>query len=489
MSTLHSRQHLSTHLPVDIFYDILGHCDLASVLALSSTCRRLYEVAQHTTVWRAIVRRLQEQWILESDIPNLSELSSVELISIVKRAVIGPETWTRSTPEVRAAITIPATIRQGPGVLHWDDDTRLVPNGRYVLFLNEGHLQCFSIAEKRHIWTYVSEIPTTDHCSVQDFDVCAHPDKAGEWMVLMIGERTFPLHGMFPGRRNFITVIEFEPTTGYGPFNAFSLQGHVGTAEINSDRANFLLDWKRKQFVCVSGMGMFSRIGLITDHVVLKTARKGAEMLYLIPSADIFENYGTRVTTFDRLVSSVCMVDVLVLSATVEHTIVRSHITGDSDLVIHKSPLRDNTWRVWVYCAIPQSYGFPERRILRCYQITIHEGRPLLSQRSSLVPNLLRGPRGLSYSGHASVYYSPSRELIVPPPKPPSDQGAHALTSTIVTRAWRALKKPGYRSDSRLLDAAVVTLDGCDADHVHISAYAGALCYPTTTDIRILYYR
>ncbi|KAF7316074.1 hypothetical protein MIND_00125400 [Mycena indigotica] len=515
-------------LPPDVLFSILLYCDVSRVLALSHTCRTLRDITQQPYVWISLARRLQANGILEYDIANLIDLSTDKLIAIVKRTVVGPATWSADdsnlSPVIQRIITIPVDTRPQPGVLHWENDARLVPDARHVIYRDNGRLRCYSVAEKKLTWTFTSQLPTGTRPSVIEFSISVHPHQGGEWIVVIIGERTFPYTSV-DDRKNFVTCIALEPASGRqvplivvrapdtefdNPFSRFAVLGTAGVAVVNTSQGtHLLLDWQRKQVILIQHPSRSGRIGLIADHALIKTSFRGAEVLCIVPLAEIFDKHGTPAPdpelVHDRPISAAsrCMVDALVYSVRFSLEVIThapSPPSGASDEIsVCQSPLRDDTWRVWIYVRSDVDKTLPASsksekmtHLLCCYDITLHTND---SVQACTIRRRLRAPaarlyirmsQGISFSGHAQIFDAVGQrcQFIVPAPIPFSNRPRFEIP--------RPDQSSTPQSDLGSSSASAknngkVSLEGC-GDNVYISPYSGALVYSTALNVQVVYY-
>lgn len=63
---------------------------------------------------------------------SLQDLSASELIDLAKRTVQGPETWSHHSSQVNLHPNIPV----GDDILHWENEAKLLPGGKWILFNN-----------------------------------------------------------------------------------------------------------------------------------------------------------------------------------------------------------------------------------------------------------------------------------------------------------------------------------------------------------------
>ncbi|KAF8199935.1 hypothetical protein K438DRAFT_672980 [Mycena galopus ATCC 62051] len=123
-----------------------GHCDIASVVSTSQTCRYLHDLAFRKSVWLGLLDDLRERSIWDSaSPPDLQSLGTDELVKLVKRLMTGPETRSPQHPgfrlEVSKEIILHPKFKHTPrGLGH----VELLPSGRTVLVQRSGVLECWT---------------------------------------------------------------------------------------------------------------------------------------------------------------------------------------------------------------------------------------------------------------------------------------------------------------------------------------------------------
>ncbi|KAF7319156.1 hypothetical protein HMN09_00252000 [Mycena chlorophos] len=441
-----------TTLPEDILFSVLRWCDVASVI---STCRTLREASRETHVWRALIRELQSNWVLESSIPNLGELSLDQLINLVKRAVQGPDSWNRTdasewlTPVVSKTFQIGANIPSGPGILTWENDARLVPNGKFVLFMKWGTLESYDVAKNKLVWTYISPVqallPPQHYCAVRDFAFGKHPDKGGDWLVVMIGERTYPPHASGLSRQNYMTILELDPSSGNhapllvtrtpstsfdNPFSRLSVDGDFAIADCGP--GNLLVDWRAGRYLWFKQSEVYRwRITVVLRRALIVAVGQHATELWVVPIIDTFEKCGRPITELEHDEGTSTLPSALRRSAarTVAHTFTPSGSSkNDVEISLHQSPLSPDIWRLWVYTVgdnqkSASDLGSNESKLTHVLCRCKIDGSTGEIKNVSSAPSeslYVRAPNGLSYSGHAQIFdaYGRRWQLIVPPPSP-----------------------------------------------------------------------
>ncbi|KAJ6486566.1 hypothetical protein DFH09DRAFT_1339585 [Mycena vulgaris] len=94
-------------LPEEVVCYALGLFDISSVISICQANKYLHHLAFTPTVWISLVEELWYRGIIDGIFPSdIHALSTPELIAVVKRLLLGPETWvttqTRQMPEAAA---------------------------------------------------------------------------------------------------------------------------------------------------------------------------------------------------------------------------------------------------------------------------------------------------------------------------------------------------------------------------------------------------
>ncbi|KAJ7887570.1 hypothetical protein B0H14DRAFT_1236343 [Mycena olivaceomarginata] len=231
----------------DILILILVESDVPGVLALSRTSNFFHRIAFTTAVWYTLVARLVQRGFIDRrpDDGYFENLSTEQLIGLVKRMLRGPKAWTdtpsqsehfavprrRQTIVRRAVNKFRKFIRKPPlgGLpsaspvesrriaLHPEIDresedpdgswqwmfnrSKLLPGGKYVLFQNSGRVECWSVFEDRRIWTHA---PSMDHTLVIDFEAEVIENDIA---TILTCQRTDP-------RQHFVEITTLDLKTG-----------------------------------------------------------------------------------------------------------------------------------------------------------------------------------------------------------------------------------------------------------------------------------
>jgi hypothetical protein len=126
------------------------------------TCKRIRRLSFEREVWLAPVQDIRNRSFLDQPFgQRLQALTTIELIDFVKRIACGPQTWSLShpgPPDIAYQYLIHAKMGSGPGFLYHEGRPELLPGGRFVLFQNQGTLECWSVAEDRPSWRHKSQL-------------------------------------------------------------------------------------------------------------------------------------------------------------------------------------------------------------------------------------------------------------------------------------------------------------------------------------------
>ncbi|KAJ7463274.1 hypothetical protein FB451DRAFT_1266039 [Mycena latifolia] len=473
-----------SELAAELIFAIFAFCDISSVVSTGQTCRYLHDLAFQKSVWLVLLGDLQRRSILDSVYtPHLNNLSTDELMNLVKRLLSGPKTWnpldSHRTLEVSKEIILRPGFPSGPGARPWENETKLLPSGRYLLFKNTDMLELWDVTEHRLVWTHTSQLSSSAWILLLQFT--AEEIEGGESVVVMLCERSIPHDG--EDRRNIVEIVAVNahkgthellllarvPGTFYeNPFQSPVILGPL--AVVSVDQNYLIIDWKaRTSFVLAPSTKSWSRIALIPGHIILKTIIKvtdEGEKLYeihiistdalqthLMPAIDMegIDNFNT--VSPDQITKLITL---------------RDPDKWDSldQISVHESPLHDSEYRIWVcgstYCASPPSYN-PS---LWCYQLSIPVGQP---PRWKL--------RGL---------YAPSESC---------DWDCDHTYSGHVIRNARIIG-PGSKTESEDVElpragdfAQLAPHSGAITYNAQIAPYSGALTYPTDSSIVIQYFK
>ncbi|KAJ6464762.1 hypothetical protein C8R47DRAFT_67728 [Mycena vitilis] len=123
-------------LTEDVLLYLLQFSDIASVLAVSRTCKYFHLLSQDQRLWVALVETLTAN-LFRDPLPeeNLRTLPTRALVGLAKRAARGPETWVDPSPE--SPPTLVRELRIPCPSIHqanfFAGRAELLQGGRYVV--------------------------------------------------------------------------------------------------------------------------------------------------------------------------------------------------------------------------------------------------------------------------------------------------------------------------------------------------------------------
>lgn len=137
------------------------------------TCKHLHALGFNKHVWVVLLQDLHARFFI--DLPpgqRLSDFSASELVSLAKRAVHGPQSWSRlrlyPLLPTRQHILHSKRPSRRSLLFYADKEVTLLPGGHHVLFNNNNILECWNVAENRLIWTHENSSAEGIRC-VLDF--------------------------------------------------------------------------------------------------------------------------------------------------------------------------------------------------------------------------------------------------------------------------------------------------------------------------------
>ncbi|KAJ7738732.1 hypothetical protein B0H16DRAFT_1569635 [Mycena metata] len=152
---------LLNELDIDVLSHIFILTDVYTIMSLSKVNKSFHAISRAKHLWVSVVRDLYARRLIDLGVDEvLEECSTQTLIDKVRRVVLGPSTWSPSSP------IAPTICRQ---MTHLLDSPRmrfeLVPGGRYlVLFVWRGShafgvggdvdVECLEVASGRRVWSW-----------------------------------------------------------------------------------------------------------------------------------------------------------------------------------------------------------------------------------------------------------------------------------------------------------------------------------------------
>ncbi|KAJ7696100.1 hypothetical protein B0H17DRAFT_1198406 [Mycena rosella] len=322
------------NLVEDVLILILTHCDILSVVAIGATSKYFHHLAFTRNVWLALVKTLVQRRFIDRrpDDENLRDLSTEQLVDKVKRILRGPTTWSPTTyprppsrgfrpvlprplrkgvewakrllrkssaleptsnpppaPVESRRIILHPDIAIGPGILTWENEPKLLPGGKYVLFQNWGTLECWNVFEDKLVWKHACSM---DHATVLVFAGELTDD---DQLVILTCQRTWE-----DPRKNFIEFTSLDLQTGFSslilisrfpnsqhdnPYNGCAVCGDIAAVEIGGQVT--LINWRTSSYVVILTRSSrhISQIALATNCLVLTLiGPRGELQLAAVPS-------------------------------------------------------------------------------------------------------------------------------------------------------------------------------------------------------------
>ncbi|KAJ7859949.1 hypothetical protein B0H14DRAFT_3446338 [Mycena olivaceomarginata] len=378
----------------DVLILILVECEVPGVLAVSRTNKYFRRIALTRAVWYSLVSRLFQRGFIDGqpDDGYLRDLSTEQLIGLVRRMLHGPKVWTdtpsqsqsfpapRSQTAVRRAvnrfrkfirrpplgglasallvesrrIVLHPEIGTGPAGLPWQiNRSKLLPGGKYVLFQNSGRVECWSVFEDRHIWTHT---PSMDHTLVHDFEVDMLEDDVA---IILTCQRTEPQP------KHFVEVTSLNLQTGVSDLELVSrlperplnfvyvdcvVCGDVVAVHLRPENQVLLINWRTSSRVVVSGYK--SETALVPGHLVVltRTGTRGEHRVALSPFAS-FACWEPNDSVEQPSAPVVPVADLPFLPDTISLTC-ELYYTWKRSIWVHESPFQRGRFTFWLHALV-----------------------------------------------------------------------------------------------------------------------------------------
>ncbi|KAJ6551439.1 hypothetical protein B0H19DRAFT_1073141 [Mycena capillaripes] len=478
MASSITTEKLSLHdLVEDVVLLILGECDIAGVIAVSETSKLLHHLAFERNVWFSLVSKLVQRRFIDSQPDNgyLKDLSTEQLIDLVKKLLHGPKAWAdiHPAPVESRRIVLHPKITTGPGILFWEtrNKAKLLPGGKYVLFLNRERLELWSVFEYRLVWKHT---PNMDQASVLEFEAeLVEDDRA----VILTCQRT-----RADPRKHFVEISILDLKSGVStlklvsrapdseadnPYTGCTLCGDVVAVYLYRARQLLLVNWRTSSRVVLrlttDGADGFShdcRVAIVPDHLVLTLPdnsrpykdKPRPHQLALCP----FGSFKSWEPTDSEKEPSlhVAVADLPIRSA---HIIpLAGSPSQNQSLWVFESPLQRGRFKVWVHSVV---YDEDEtHKLLSNCEFTSHGTGVSWRLVSSIPMPKNIDPTWMALSGHTLGWRYPMAGQAIFPPAPLAHEDIKPLQ----------FSGRGY--------------------DIHLSSFSGALTYSTSEELVIVYY-
>ncbi|KAJ7114475.1 hypothetical protein C8R44DRAFT_855693, partial [Mycena epipterygia] len=437
-------------LPEDVILDILAICEVSSVLSVSQTNKYLHLLAFTPTLWMSLVEDLRHRGFFDRlSSTDVRSMSTRSLVALVRRLVVGPETWSPSrnqSPRPTLLSRILGTLtrhRRLPSeasppvkpcvqvVLHppvrRDAQVKILRGGRHVLFCDvdaqgTGVLKCWRVADDSLVGTYRSGLPFH---GVRSFEaeVLHGGDHAN--IVLCVYEDALDPSIVEVIRWNFATgMIELLSRTEYTGCIFWNPKICSGIAAAHvydlgqKKHMHVIIDWRAQRYYEVLGRGKES-IELIPGYFILTWTSDG--MTQKISVVAITSLPGSWTSVVQR--NTAYPVQLSSIPHVASHTIICPGEIMRSALIfgVHESPLQTGTYRVWI--CLPYMPRPPDAnnellcRFRVCLPTTSGHQSTWQEQSRTPLASIFRAS-GISYSGHteATIWdpHTPGHRILPP---------------------------------------------------------------------------
>ncbi|KAJ7050819.1 hypothetical protein C8F01DRAFT_1177622 [Mycena amicta] len=346
--------------PSDVVLLVLAFCDVASVLAVSQTCKRLQTLAFEKSVWISLCRDLQHRQML--DCVLTPELSA------------GPNSWkTGRAPTIQREITLPLQAQaQGSRTsarYYSRDEVLLLPDGRHILFTQSGTLTCWDVVSQNRIWKHV---PSAD--AARSYVVHVAAAKVSRDVLRILAANQVAAGG--GDNSNYVEIIELDLQTGIdrlllvtriwgkSPVDAFESGVISGTRPVAAISFTTYYSTSRAIFFDFTSVDepkvlqiqcYVNAVGLTERHIYVCCDQESESNI----ESDKKPRYDStlRVFAVDSL-ADFCGPACPALGSETPRSILLDHLPGIAALnlgpravgaiSVLASPLRDHHYRVWI---------------------------------------------------------------------------------------------------------------------------------------------
>ncbi|KAJ7368892.1 hypothetical protein DFH08DRAFT_928909 [Mycena albidolilacea] len=450
----------------DVLILILVESDVPGVVALSRTSKFFHRIAFTTAVWYTLVARLVQRGFIDSrpDDGYFENLSTEQLIGLVKRMLRGPKAWT-DTPSQSEHFAVPhgqTIVRRAVNKLRkfirkppLGGLPELLPGGKYALFLNSGRVECWSVFEDRRIWTHA---PSMDHTLVLDFEAEVIEDDIAT--ILTCQSTDLGQH--------FVEITTLDLKTGISDLELVSrlpecrdglayvdcvVCGDAVAVYLRLDFQVVIINWRTSSRVVVAMLSAYdSLIALVPGHllVLTRTDTRGESRVALSPFA-LFECWEPNDSVEQPVVP---VADLPFLPDTLSLACEPSHTWAWlRSIWVYESPFARGQFTVWLHDFVN---GKPA---VLSFEFVKHATRVSWRFLSSTVMPIQMYPTTMSLSGHTLGRCRGYDKIGIFPPL--------SVTKDSVQRQ-------------------IVDFGG--SFFVHMSSFSGTLTYSTKTELIILYY-
>ncbi|KIM84432.1 hypothetical protein PILCRDRAFT_6101 [Piloderma croceum F 1598] len=427
---------------------------------MDQTCRHLHTLAFDKQVWLALMGDLEARLFLDRPPEqHLRDLTTTELINLAKRMVHGPRTWSHLSPSrfVSHQHVLHPMILIEPGCLYWRNEPKLLPGGKYVLFKNHNCRQELAV-----VCNFAAEMIIN-----------------GQAAVIIICQHIYVDH---PNRENFVEIVHFDfltetpllllcafvPKTNYdNPYFHPRVHSDIAMVGIHMTTQMLLINWKTESCIILSFSSTQHNVALVCGYIITSEPVPPSDISRIsVIDIQSLAEYWMPIDSMEHW-KSVAIQDILPLTSDIIHG--RCYHGPGFRLSAHESPLHEGLYVIWLF--IPsRNMALPDPTFCS----TICRYNLSCNPQGPGVPNQLH----LKSSMRTDTCYNVDRDI--------SYAGHTEIFDYVRNRTQRVLSLPELHMIMNDNDGLVDLPDA--GDHIHISAYSGALTYATHDSVVINYY-
>nr|GAT56466.1 predicted protein [Mycena chlorophos] len=415
-----------TALPPEIFILILaGYCDIATLLALGQTCKALRPLSFSKAIWVSHIKRLQQQGLIaRREAPDPSKLSTEELVDLVKRVVLGPESWRVADGQESfehhlgiARTTLPAPIPADWEGLRRYRPVTFLPGDDFLVVKGDNSLDCWDIERARKIW---HSKPPRENMVLLVYAV----ERCASQML-----RFAMVYATLNNEYSIFEVVQLDLTSdldlcvvqtqlreleivALSPCTEARLYGDFGILNLDKTNELFLINWRAKSAARIDTLDYYvRRMNLEANFITLllegdwvpHASVVASSSIYLQiydPQSVVLEPFESP-TQFDK---DFPVLFLSTLSPILQQKIMPADPTrreSQHALFVYPSPLADDTFRVWV-----RAYQHGDSTVLRRFSLALPT-RAGCEQQARLEP-APSGPKTTSLRRNGGII-SPNR--------------------------------------------------------------------------------
>ncbi|KAF7373915.1 hypothetical protein MSAN_00603900 [Mycena sanguinolenta] len=359
-------------LDKDVLAQILGSCDIYTVLLFQRINKSFRRLALSKQLWISLVLDLSSRYLILHLHP-IHTYTTTQLIAKVKSVVCGPETWLERS-SVSPAIFSRRTIL---GEETYWSGFKLISGGRYFAIYNEsaGDLQCFDALTGRCVWTR----PETPNSWRVDM---LHNGHTVNFLLLLRAGLSIVQLDLTTGHSDDVYHLDLHTDTRYWNYSLF---GDLLVLNFYHDRSadtrlnrDLVIDWREAVYVIFESPEIpntYHHVEFVPGHIIFSPPAVEAphdRLILVYALSSVASRW--RPTTELKLhstdvLSAHCirlpedMPPVVVERLEHKNRVFRNvpdidTWTGSSlqvQMLVYPNPIRDNVYRLAVYASTLRS--------------------------------------------------------------------------------------------------------------------------------------